>query len=225
MSAPKAQPPSSASPGSLPFAQTGQAQPPNTSGPLAAAALIDRNALPDWLRAPENSGMGPANAGNMGANSGASGVRFNPFASPQAPRPENMRVPSRPRSEMAPHEQSEVAANVFSSMLGVASTAPSFSSQSPAQAFGDSQGIAAGQPQSAVPQIPQSQGYMGYQGGYGGYPMGNQPAWPQQQPANGSNISPMSGMPGQEQNTPQSAAKPARRGFLSTILDWFQFSR
>jgi len=39
-------------------------------------------------------------------------------------RPENARVPSRPRSEMGPYEESEVAANVFASMLGVASAAP-----------------------------------------------------------------------------------------------------
>src|SRR5260370_16578770 len=43
-----------------------------------------------------------------------------------APRIENARVPSRPRSEMVPLEESEVAANVFSSMLGVSSSAPNF---------------------------------------------------------------------------------------------------
>ncbi len=215
----QAQNPASINPGPLPFAQPGQPQPPNTSGPLAAASLIDMNALPDWLRAPENPGMGPGNAGNMGnvgANNGASGVRFN--ISPQPPRGENMRVPSRPRSEMAPHEQSEVAANVFSSMLGVASTAPSFSSQQPGQAFGDSQGFSAGQSQPSVPQMAQPQGYMGYQGGYGGYPMENQPAW-SQQPASGSNMMPV--MPGQEQMVPPSASKAARRGFLDTIRSWF----
>ena len=180
------------------------------------------NALPDWLRAPENPGMGPANTGNMGnvgANSGAGGVRFNSFVPPQAPRAENMRVPSRPRGEIAPHEQSEVAANVFSSMLGVASTAPSFSSQPTGQAFGDSQasqGFSAGQSQ---PSMPQMQGYMGYQEGYGGYPMGNQPAWPQQQPASGSNMG--SGVSGQGQIVPPSASKPVKRGFLDTIRSWF----
>src|SRR5205085_5632682 len=124
-------------------------QPPNAGSPLAAASLIDMNALPDWLRAPER----PANAGNMG-NVGNQGVRFNPFAPPQAPRGENMRVPSRPRGEMAPHEQSEVAANVFSSMLGVASTAPSFSSQPPGQALGFPEGQSS---QPSMPQMPQAQ--------------------------------------------------------------------
>ena len=160
------------------------------------------NALPDWLRAPENA---PANARNIG-NAGANGVRFNPSAPPQAPRAENMRVPSRPRGEIASHEQSEVAANVFSSMLGVASTAPSFSSQPPGQGFGNAQGYSAGQSQPQVPQMPQAQGYMGY-------PMANQPAWPQQ--------AAMPVMPGQEQYVPPPASKPAKRGFLETIRSWF----
>ena len=223
----QAQSPSSASPGSPPFAQPGQTQPSNTGNPLSAASLIDMNALPDWLRAPENLGMGRSNSanmgnagnvGNVGSKTGASGARFNSSAHPQAPRPENMRVPSRPRGEMAPHEQSEVAANVFSSVLGVASTAPSFSSQPPGQGFGDSQGFSAGQSQPSMSQMPQTQGYMGYQGGYGGYSMGNQPAG-SQQPASGSNMMPA--MPGQEQNVPPSASKPARRGFLDTIRSWF----
>lgn len=205
--------PSPAGSGQQPFVQPGQAQPPNTSGPLAAASLIDMNALPDWLRAPE----GPANAGNVGnagANSGVGGPRFNPFA-PQAPRGENMRVPSRPRGEMAPHEQSEVAANVFSSMLGVASKPPSFSSQPPGQAFGDAQAFSAGQSQ---PLMPQPQGNMGYQGGYGGYPTGNQSVWPQQ-PVPGSNMTPVG--PDQGKKGPPSPSKPAKRGFLDTIRSWF----
>ena len=196
-----AQNPSLAPPGQAPFAQTGQAQP---YGPLAAASLIDMNALPDWLRASQDPGMeqrsgmppiGPAHAGNV------SNIATRPGA-PQPPRVENMRVPSRPRSEMAPHEQSEVAAaNVFSSMLGVASAAPSFSSQ---------------------PQVPQEQGSMlaGYQGGYGGYPIANQVAW-SQQPADRSNMPPMPMMSGQEQIAPSSVSKPARRGFLDTIRSWF----
>jgi len=44
-------------------------------------------------------------------------------------RPENVRVPSRPRGEMPTHEDSEVAANVFASMLGVVSAAPYFPEQ------------------------------------------------------------------------------------------------
>jgi hypothetical protein len=221
------QKPVSTGPGPMPFAQPGQAQPPNPNGPLAAASLIDMNALPDWLRAPQDPGVGQqggmppigsVNAGDPGANSGA---RFNSFAPPQPQRAENMRVPSRPRGEMAAHEQSEVAANVFSSMLGVASAAPSFSTQPPGEAFGNSQGFSVGQSQEPMSQMPQTQGYMGYQGGYGGYPMGNQPAWSQQQPANGSNMSPMPMTPGQGQIAPSPGSKPARRGFLETIRSWF----
>ena len=162
------------------------------------------NALPDWLRAAQDQGIeqqsgmppiGLAHAGNVDNV----GTRSN---MPQPPRTENMRVPSRPRSEMAPHEQSEVAAaNVFSSMLGVASAVPSFPSQ---------------------PQAPQTQASMltGYQGEYGGYAIGNQVAW-SQQPADGSNMPPMPMMPGQEQIAPSSASRPARRGFLDTIRSWF----
>ena len=198
--------------GPLSFPQPGQAQPPNTSGPLAAASLIDMNALPDWLRAPEDPGRGPGNAGPNNA------ARFNPFG-PQGHRPENMRVPSRPRGEMTAQEQSEVAANVFSSMLGVASKAPSFSSPPSGQSFGDPQAFSADQAQPSMSQMPQSQGYMGYQGAYGGYPMANQPAWPQQQhPATGSNTTPA--IPDQEQNVPPSTSKP-KRGFLETIRSWF----
>ncbi len=206
------QSPSPADLGQQPFAQPGQAQPPNANGPLAAASLIDMNALPGWLRASENSDMGPTRGGNMGnpgVSAGASGVRFNSFAPPQAPRGENMRVPSRPRGEVAPYGQSEVAANVFSSMLGVASTAPSFSSQPPSQALGDAQGFLAGQSQQPMAQIPQVPSNMGYS-------TGNQPAWPQQPPTSGSNM-----MPGQGQNVPSPASKPAKRGFLETIRSWF----
>ena len=204
--------------GSLPFAQPGQAQPPNTSGPLAAASLIDMNALPEWLRAPENPGRGPANAGNFGNQGANSGAHFNAFGS-QGHRPENMRVPSRPRGEMAAQEQSEVAANVFSSMLGVASKVPSFSSPPSGQPFGDPQASSVGQAQPSITQMPQTQGYMGYQGAYGGYPTGNQPAWPQQQqPATGSNIMPS--MSDQERSGLPPASKP-KRGFLETIRSWF----
>ena len=201
--------------GPLPFAQPGQAQPPNPNGPLAAASLIDMNALPDWLRASDNQGMGRANAGNVG-NAGSAGARF---TAPQGYRPENMRVPSRPRGEMPAQEESEVAANVFSSMLGVASKVPSFPPPPSGQPFGDPQAPPASQAQPPMAQMPQAQGYMGYQGAYGGYPMGNQPAWPQQQqPSHGSNIMPA--MPGQEQNVPPPASKP-KRGFLETIRSWF----
>lgn len=96
---------------------------PTPNGFLAAPSLIDPNALPAWLR-PAN---GPAAPGAYGP-----------------PRAENVRVPSRPRGEQGPQEGSEVAANVFASMLGVASAAPNF----PAP-----QGLQSG-PISPMPQAP-----------------------------------------------------------------------
>jgi hypothetical protein len=56
-----------------------------------------------------------------------SGVRPGAYGVP--PRPENMRVPSRPRGEVNPNESSELAANVFASMLGVASATPNYPAQ------------------------------------------------------------------------------------------------
>src|SRR5205807_6488079 len=77
------------------------------------------NDPPNWLRSSEdNQGKQHDSVGNQHPT---------PFGNP--PRVENMRVPSRPRGEVVPYDQSEVAANVFSSMLGVASTAPYFPSQ------------------------------------------------------------------------------------------------
>lgn len=76
--------------------------------------LIDMDALPSWLRsAEEQHGQSNGNNGNIG-DQNRPGV-----GSPA--RVENMRVPSRPRAEMPSLEESAVAANVFASMLGVAS--------------------------------------------------------------------------------------------------------
>ncbi len=101
--------------------------PPN-GGALSASSFIDNNSLPTWLR---------------------SGQQQSPLAAQQAtppvsrpgsysmpPRADNMRVPSRPRGEVIPTETSEMAANVFASMLGVASAAPNYpaSNQQPDQA-------------------------------------------------------------------------------------------
>lgn len=120
----------------------------------------------------------------------------------QPPRVENMRVPSRPRGDASANESSEVAANVFASMLGVASTAPHFSptgsgqqqgqsvslNNSPAQ--GTPQGMA-GPPSQQVPpsqQPPSPQ--QGMNGAYGQYSSPSQnlggaygpPPQPQQPP-------------------------------------------
>lgn len=90
---------------------------------LSAGSLIDPNMLPDWLRNAEQAQPGntttPASSNAFGSSAAYGGQAV-------PPRVENVRVPSRPRAEMAPLEQSEMAASVFSSMLGVASVSPSY---------------------------------------------------------------------------------------------------
>jgi hypothetical protein len=101
---------------------------------VSASSFIDMNALPNWLRSADQ----PAQGGNVGMGSGSS---YNANASSPnmnipgvTPRAENMRVPSRPRNEVNASETSELAANVFASMLGVASSTPNFpAQQSPAK--------------------------------------------------------------------------------------------
>ena len=190
------------------------------------------DALPDWLRPAEdqlqNGAFLPEQQGRA-ENAGQAPFGVHGFPA----RPDNMRVPSRPRGEIGSHEESEVAANVFASMLGVASAAPYFPGQQSTNT--------SGRPQVSRP-LPQSQqnvsqqllgsgtGYAGappMQGnvqGPGGYPMGPMPGGPgmppqQAMPMNAAGIQPGSAM--NYGGSGQSKAKPARRGFLSTILDWF----
>jgi hypothetical protein len=92
-------------------------QPSGTDGRLAASSVIDMNALPEWLRSA---------AGTQSAPEAAAQAYAAPYTKP--PYVENVRVPSRPRGEITSSETSEMAASVFASMLGVASTAPSFPS-------------------------------------------------------------------------------------------------
>jgi hypothetical protein len=86
----------------------------NMNNNISASSFIDVDALPGWLRSAEEQ---------RGASDVRSGNNSNQNRSGAAPtRVENMRVPSRPRAEMPSLEESAVAANVFASMLGVAST-------------------------------------------------------------------------------------------------------
>ncbi len=123
------------------------AQGAQTAGGMPAGSLIDMNAMPAWLRNAETNQGGPA--GRPGQVSA---------------RP----VPSRPRHEGAPVEQSEAAANVFASMLGVAASAPALPGQEPApglvpgahlgvaQNLQGSQGLQ-GQPMPSLPPFQQAQ--------------------------------------------------------------------
>lgn len=115
------------------------AQQPGGAG-MAAGSLIDMGALPQWMRnegnaQPRPSGdlrsPGPQNAG--------------------AARNEGMRVPSRPRNEISQQDQSEAAASVFSSMLGVSASAPVIPGQMPMSAPASNLGVAQNQ---AVPPVP-----------------------------------------------------------------------
>jgi hypothetical protein len=177
-----------------------------------------------------------------------------------------VRVPSRPRSEMGPYEESEVAANVFASMLGVASAAPHLPGQQrgqvpetmqppvqqqpmPQQQWGNTANMQGqgtpdqsmpagyGSPQNPQtqqgPQNPQgqqmnqayAQAMGGYQGGYAsGNAMNNMP--PQQgRPMNAAGTQPGGATMPAGDSQAKANAKPAKRGFLSTILEWFSFSR
>jgi len=177
-----------------------------SGGGLAASSFIDMNSLPDWLRSAAGQPTGarsqqPAPMGNPAADS---------YGIP--PRVENVHVPSRPRGEMSLSEGSEVAASVFASMLGVASTAPNFpapqqpqvpplppsmanvpnapmSGQLPPQQAISPMGGMPGQMQQGMPQGP---GMMGAQppqgyapGGYGGYQGGGQGYYPMGNPSLG----------------------------------------
>ena len=93
--------------------QSGQAGSHN----MSAGSLIDMNALPSWLRAPEGQPQG-----QQGPQVG----RNVPPPYGTAPRIDSVRVPVRPRAEMMPPEQSEAAASIFSSVLGVASVSPQY---------------------------------------------------------------------------------------------------
>lgn len=111
---------------------------------MAAGSLIDMGSLPAWLRNGDNPQQTPQ-SGDAGPSS----------AHPVPARPE-MRVPSRPRNEIVGQEQSEVAANVFASMLGVSASAPALPDQ---MAANNNLGVAQGQPvfpgqQTQQPVIP-----------------------------------------------------------------------
>ena len=223
---------------------TGQGQVPNMHNNMVAASLIDANALPEWLRTAEDQRQGSQGMASYQPQQGLTeSPKQSTFGVP--PRLDNMRVPGRPRGEMGYLEESEEAANTFASMLGVASVAPNFPGQQPPAQYPQPQAYSgtgmpvpgvppdsvrgpqgqqgqlgqavAGMPPTAYPGMVPIQGYApnqpqtpaGYQGGY---QMGSTPGVSAQPPMTNSDPS-------------NANKKPARRGFLSTILDWFSFSR
>ncbi len=128
-------------------------------GGMSASSFIDPNALPQRLRsgAEQTNQPGSAMPFQQPLSNQRSGYNV-------PPRVENVRVPSRPRGEINPNESNEAAANVFASMLGVASTSPNFSGAPPAQGYG-MQGRPPGQGGPASPmQNPSPMGNMAGQG-------------------------------------------------------------
>jgi hypothetical protein len=216
--------------------QSGQVSTGNNG--LAGSSLIDANAVPGWLSSYD--AQQPTTMQSMG------NTRSQPSGT--APRAGDVRVPSRPRAEIVPHEQSEVAANVFSSMLGVASSAPYFPSAGPGsqwnassqEATMPSQGFQSGQsqPPAGMQWNAPTQAYnpTAYQGGQqivyptggnvsymgpGGSSLGVQSGMAQQ-PPNGPGMPMGLSMAGQQSNTNASSSKPAKRGFLEIIRSWFR---
>lgn len=158
-------------------------------GGLSMGSLIDVNALPEWLRT-----TAAQQQGQIGEQQGYPG---NPNSYSMSPRVDNVRVPSRPRGEVGTNEGSEVAANVFASMLGVASNAPQFPGQQQPAAFNNGSTI----PPQQMPQTPEVQRYstnslgsQNYGQGQGMYPGSTNSMMPpsnqgmvQQQVAQGNN--------------------------------------
>ena len=139
------------------------------------------DALPPWLRqAGEPSSSSGAMSPQQGPQMG--GARPGGYP-PVPPRVDNMRVPSRPRNDLSSAENSEMAANVFASMLGVASATPQYPGQ-PANPAANAQ---AGQynPRSDKfpPEMPATPGSDRGPSGMPGMPgsgPGNQGSMPQQ---------------------------------------------
>jgi len=143
--------------------QPGGAQSAPTAGQgMSAGSLLDMGSMPSWMREGDQSGAQGAAGQSMAAgslidlnsmpawmregNTNQTGANGRPGQVPARP------VPSRPRNELAPQEQSEVAANVFASMLGVAASTPALPGQE--QMPGTNLGVAQGQ---ALPPLPQAQ--------------------------------------------------------------------
>ena len=189
---------------------SGQSQ----GGTLSMGSLIDVNALPEWLRSAADTPQSQQGPTEQTGNRYTGGPTATPNYS-YPPRAENVRVPSRPRGETGANEGSEVAANVFSSMLGVASNAPQYPAPPPQQPNYPGGQAMSNAPMSGMQSPQNPQGYAMGQQNYGqnvqgGYPM---------QPAQGN-------YPGQQQNQGQTSnqgEKPAKKGGLFEAIRNFFF--
>ncbi|GAC1653394.1 MAG: hypothetical protein NVS4B12_25130 [Ktedonobacteraceae bacterium] len=185
-------------------------QAPTQQGPrgtLSMGSLIDVNALPEWLRSANETPQ--SQQGQTGESGNQQPYPASNTANNYGSRPDNVRVPSRPRGEVGTNEGSEVAANVFSSMLGVASNAPQYPAQQQQgyPAYPNGQIVGNTPPFNQAPGMPNGytpgqagqqnygqQGYANYSnsmqpGNYPGGPMGQNQGVPQM-PTRGSNEKP-----------------------------------
>jgi hypothetical protein len=213
-----------------PWLREGQQGQPGSNN-MSAGSLIDMNALPSWLRAVDGQSQGSQ-----------AGRNAPPPLYGASPRIESARVPGRPRAEMMPPEQSEAAANVFSSMLGVASSAPYYPAPSaggqqnfqgaPTHPSGSLYAAQPASPMAAPPAFNSGQGVPSgalppvAQGSYASN-YTNQNSYPNAQnsyyaPNQGQPMPQQPGASNAGQNSPTSAnAKPGKRSFLDTIREWF----
>jgi hypothetical protein len=187
-----------------PAAYPGRPQNPGApAGSLTAASLIDMNALPEWLRSGVNLPSASEAPGRLPEPP-------RPAAEGLAQRMESMRVPSRPRNETGVNEQNEAAANVFASLLGVASVAPSLPSTPGADPrYGP---VPSFQTQQITPAPPFPQSYAAP------YPGANQPQVPVSPPY-AAPASPLAAESGEQ--SPRQGGRPPRRSFLDVIRSWF----
>jgi len=219
----------------------GNAQSPSSG--LSMSSLVDVNALPEWLRSAGNTQQQQGPMGQTGNQQGYAG----PGGYGPQVRVENVRVPSRPRGEVGPNEGSEVAANVFASMLGVASNSPQFPAQGGQQGYPmypngqpmtnsmpNQAALTQNTPKNSTGQLGQAlqqpQGYMqdpqmGYNNSYqtsnlgsqGNYAMSGSPMV--RQPGQGTfNAPSVSQISGQQGNE-----KPAKKGGLFEAIRNFFF--
>ncbi len=169
---------------------SGSAGAPSQQGQgMPASSFIDEDALPPWLRTADQqqgASSGSAYGSQIGSSMGSQ-VRQAPIAPRHV---DNVRVPNRPRNENGFSDTSESAANVFASMLGVASAAPNYLGQQlstpqpqPSQSF------APGQSASNYRQdYRAAQGNVSFSGNQQGNPSFNAGN-------NGAPNTPMGGMP------------------------------
>ena len=201
------------------------AQNSNTSaqsqgGTLSMGSLIDVNTLPEWLR----SAAEAQQQSQQGQQVGGHYAGPNTNANYNTPRIENMRVPNRPRSEVGTNEGSEVAANVFASMLGVASNAPQYPAQAqqsyaPTYPSGQLAGNMGPSNQSQpLPNNAYATGQPGQQsyGSQSGYANGMQPGQGNYPSMGAQQNRGMMQMPTQEE-------KPAKKGGLFEAIRNFFF--